>query len=472
MQAIDIPIIGDSNQVPQDDPESTVNMYAEQVSDQVYTLKPTPGTTLYGQFGIGGGGRGIIAVSGRLFGVRGFFFQELVDGVSINRGTLVTGSGQVSMISNISPNGDSQIMIVDDTKGYVFKLATDTFAAIADVNFFGGGSQVAYCADSAFVFKPGTNQFQASGLHDFESWDGLAIETALTLNTPIIALISNGDQLYVFSSDGFEVWQDQGLAVFPLQRVLAGDRIGILAPFSAIVAERSVYWLGTNSEGHGIIYKHSGGNPPERISNHSTERQLAKLPDVTDGSAFTYQALGHIFYVITFRSGNKTICYDKRTNLWHDRMQRNAISGAFYALPFIAVCPLNNMLLAIDYRDGKVWTIDDFVYTDDSNPIVRERITAVVPKEGDYLTYFQSAELFGQVGNTPVNQQNPNIMMRYSIDRGMTYSQEDWQTISGNYSYEVRTRWIGLGTAYGISLWFRIVAAQYISWRMIRLRAE
>jgi hypothetical protein len=116
--------------------------------------------------------------------------------------------------------------------------------------------------------------------------------------------------------------------------------------------------------------------------------------------------------------------------------------------------------------------VSDTTYTDQDSPILRDRITSVFPREEDALSYGQSVELFEQIGNTPVGQDDPQVMMRYSIDRGMTWSLEDWQQAGGNDSYEGRTRWAGLGAAYGFAFWFRIVASQYVSWRALRLRVE
>lgn len=211
---------------------------------------------------------------------------------------------------------------------------------------------------------------------------------------------------------------------------------------------------------------------PERISDHSTERNISDISEPGDGNATTYQSLGHIFYILTFKNGNRTFCFDAITGLWHERAQRDPNTGNLFALPFVSIIALDGELLALDSRNGNVWRVDDKVYTDNGNPIIRDRILSVVPKEADWPTFYQSAELFGQVGNTPVDKDDPNVMFRYSTDRGMTYSQEDWAKMGGNGTYETRVRWTGLGSAYGLALWFRVVASQYISWRMVRLRAQ
>lgn len=697
LQPVDIPIVGGSNAVPQDDPQYTLNLYAEKVSDEVLTLKPTPGTTLQYQLAYNGGSRGLISVDGRLFGIRGAFFQEIVAGEAVLRGTLNSSTGKVAMIANAPPDGSAQILIVDDANGYVFSFSDSSFVTLTGIggdNFLGGGSQAAYCAGRALVFKPGTQSFQMSDLYDFKTWTTTTRGTANTLTTPVIAVVSNGDLAYFFSSGGFEIWSDQGLPTLPISRILAGDKIGLLAPNSALFCERYVYWVGKSSTGQGIVYRHTGGGQPERISDHSTERNIAALIDTSDGNAFTYTSFGHVFYIVTFKAGNRTFAWDKATNLWHDRAQREPLSNAINALPFIATVVHNGMVLEADYRNGDIMEIDETSYTDNGNPIIRDRILPVTPKEGDFFTFYQSAELFGEIGNTPtaglalpaplstsflpignwgtrggglafgasidqfnssidddgyayaaipdvggltihgtylvenfggssvsnyttlggigianktlnltqpplgqstsqspvgawmykqfagpahiiarvnhlywdsgespnpvatpynckitivvgpdkgaknydvtittvvdalsinhtqviidgidnagtgkngflvisgnyhvtsvpnfsiskltvtvpgnippvaIGQLGPNIMMRVSRDRGMTWEPEQWQQAGGNASYNGRTRWVGLGSAYGLSLWFRIVANQYISWRMVRMRLQ
>ncbi len=67
---------------------------------------------------------------------------------------------------------------------------------------------------------------------------------------------------------------------------------------------------------------------------------------------------------------------------------------------------------------------------------------------------------------------NPSIMLRVSRDRGQTYGTEMWRTMSGNGSYICRPVWTGLGAAFGLTLWFRFVANQYVSFRGVRIYAE
>ncbi len=308
--AKDYPIVGINASLAQDTPEYTLNMYAEKDGD-VLTLKPTPGSIPTYQFEPNGGGRGFNNNTGRIFGVRGAFFQELVDGVPVIRGTLLSLSNPVAIITCLPPNGEGQVLIVDDNHGYVYKFSDNSFT-IDPSGFVGGNSQAIFVAGRALVFKPGSTQAQVSGQYDFTTWDGTAYFTCNSLNTPLVALASNGALAYLFSSDGFEVYEDMGYAVQPLGRIIFGDRIGCLAPNSVFVMKRHVYWLGNNSEGNGEFFRHVAGGTPESITDSPTQRILARTPNQPQCITYGYQSLGHNFIVNTFIDGNLILNFGPR----------------------------------------------------------------------------------------------------------------------------------------------------------------
>lgn len=64
------------------------------------------------------------------------------------------------------------------------------------------------------------------------------------------------------------------------------------------------------------------------------------------------------------------------------------------------------------------------------------------------------------------------VCMRYSFDRGKTWSNENWKQNGGGASYVSRLRWVGIGSGFGVSFWFRCVSDKYISLRSIRIRAQ
>ena len=83
---------------------------------KIATLTPGPGRGLY------------TAGNGRLFAVSGNKFYEVTLTVATEYGTLSTSTGQVCMADN-----GIDLLIVDGLKGYVFTLATNTFAEITEI---------------------------------------------------------------------------------------------------------------------------------------------------------------------------------------------------------------------------------------------------------------------------------------------------------------------------------------------------
>ena len=85
-------------------------------------------------------------------------------GTATNRGTLSTATNRVSLDEN-----GTEVMIVDGANGYIFTLATNGFAAIADADF-PGGDTVTFQDGYFIVNKPDSAQFYISALYDGTNW--------------------------------------------------------------------------------------------------------------------------------------------------------------------------------------------------------------------------------------------------------------------------------------------------------------
>ncbi|MES2367606.1 MAG: hypothetical protein V4563_17150 [Pseudomonadota bacterium] len=415
LKTIDIPVVGPSNNVPQDDPQKTLNFYAEKTGDN-WTLKPTPGATLYAQLGVNGGGRGSISLGGRLFGVRGGFFQEIVNGVAVVRGTLASTQNPVGITGALPPDGSGQILIVDGDHGYVFEFVGNVFTELTEGThgFVGGLSQAVFCGGYAASVKPGTNQWQFSSLYNFLDWPGTNYVGLQNTVGNIVALASTGKSITIFTDSGFEVWTTEGYTgQFAFTQIVSGFGIGCEAPRSVFAFNRYIYWLGGNDAGKGVVYRYTEGGSPQRLTDHSTERQIAAISDPSDAIGYCYQSLGHVFYVLTFPTGNETICYDSDTEQWHDRAWRDAVTNYMYAVPYVSVVIHDGKLIGLDRRNGKFFEISNDVYTDDGSPIRRERTLPVIPDEADWMSYCSTLELFCEVGNAPLPTQTTTIETVY-----------------------------------------------------------
>jgi len=116
-----------------------------------------------------------------------------------------------------------------------------------------------------------------------------------------------------------EVWYNAGLADFPLARIDgAFMETGCLAPYSVAKLDNSVFWLGSDARGNGIVYRNQGYNA-QRVSTHAIEWQIQQYNVLNDAIGYSYQQDGHSFYVLTFPTAQATWVFDVATGAWHER---------------------------------------------------------------------------------------------------------------------------------------------------------
>lgn len=473
----DVPIYGSSKNVSQDDPEYTMNMYPEKVSDDVYTLKRRAGHVVIGQFGFSGNGRGQIVVNGRHFGVRGQFFCEFVNGFSVTIGELISTNGDCALTANLPPDGDGQILIVGpgEKEGYVYQIQSNVYTQLSESihGFVGGGAQTVFFGGRGWAIKVGSGQFQCSMPYDFLTWPGDAFGTAEFGSDNLLAIETNGNYLLLLGQYTSEVWVFQNTIPLPVTTTNSTYNIGILAPQAHFCFENDFYWFGGNAQGKALVYTLSAGSDPRILSDYSTNRNIAVLPNQEDAYMYAYQDLGHRFIFLNFIQGNQTFVYDLSEGEWHQESTRLVPSATVNALPWESVVFNNGQLLGLNRLTGEISQISDTIYTDNGNPIILDRKLSVFPKEASWKSYFRSVELFCEMGNTPIEDEgNTPIMLRVSRDRGKTYGREMWKQMSGNGSYVCRPVWTGLGASFGLVLWFRFTANQYVSFRGVRIYAE
>lgn len=441
----DFPFLGGSfnGRSPFFDAERTVNLYAE-VSESGESRSPlaligTPGlrriTTL-----AGGGVRGLFKFSETtLIAVVGTNVWKLDTGFNATLiGTVANEGPVVSMASN-----GSIIMMVSGAFGYFINPTTSSVTQITDSDFY-GGDRVDYL-DGYFVWNhPGTGQFQVSQLYGSDI-DGLDFATAEGAPDPVVSLIVDHRELWLFGSQSTEVWYNAGGADFPLQRIQgAFMEVGCLAKHSVAKLDNSVFWLAANDRGYGMIMKASG-YAPQRISNHALEFAIASYSTVSDAVAFTYWQEGHSFYVISFPTAGATWCFDVASGLWHERPYLK-LNGNFDR--HRANCQVNfaGMTIVGDWETGKLYELDLDTYTDDGANIYRARVCPYIASAGEYV-FVNNIELFMQTGVGLSSGAAPQAMLSWSDDGGQVWSNEIWSSIGRIGQREQRVKWRRLGVS-------------------------
>lgn len=347
--------------------------------------------------------------------------------VNNNRGFAVTPSKLYEIFSNgtfkelgdidvkgrvVMADNGYQLVIVDGLKGFYYDDNTQEVKQITHEAFY-PSSSVAY-QDGYFIFnRTGTGQFFISELLNVD-FDPLDFATAEGQPDPLVRVLSDHREVFLFGTESIEVWYNSGASDFPFERNQgAFVEKGCAAPYSVIKENNTVYFIGSDK----MVYQMQGYTPV-RISNHAIEKTL-KGVDLSDAFAYSYQSEGHLFYVLTIPSQNLTWCYDISMGSWHQRSSyqfgRHHSNCAMF---------FDSKNLVGDFQNGRIYQLANNYYKDDTDVIVREFILPTINNGREYLT-IDSLE-FDMSTGIGINYgygEDPEARVFTSKDGGISYGQ-------------------------------------------------
>lgn len=428
--------------------------------------------------------RGLWAFNGnatRSYVVSGSYLYKLDQNWNATQLGYVAGTAPVCMADN-----GTQLFIAANGPSYIYNDATGVFRAITDSDF-PGAVTVGYL-DGYFVFnQPNSQKIWVTSLLDGLSIDPLDFASAEGSPDGVVGLIIDHREVWVLGTNSTEVWYDAGLADFPLARIQgAFNELGCIAPLSIAKMDNTIFWLGQDARGRGIVYRANGYNG-QRISTHAVEWQLQQYDDLTSATAYTYQQDGHSFYVLNVPSGNTTWVYDAATNAWHERAALTD-TGAFTRHRANNQMFFNNEIVVGDYENNNIYAYDLDYYADDTAPQKWLRSWRALPtgtnnlkrtahhtlqlecetgvglsERPNIIDFTESLETVGVLllenGNTLVTEDDksflvdiasvitmiPRAMLRWSDDGGHTWSNEHWRSMGQVGQFGYRTIWRRLG---------------------------
>lgn len=433
------------------DCQRTINLFP-QVNEtgtgkerEVASFVSTPGLTLKATIGDGPirgmhvASNGVLYVVsyGSLYSLDSSYNQTFI-------GDLNTVSGQVSFADN-----GSYLCLVDGQDGFLVTLSNNTFAEITDPDF-NPADKVVY-QDGYFIFNhSGTQKFFISKLvldTTATGFDALDFASAEGNPDELISIISDHRDLWLFGTRSTEIFYNSGNADFPFERKPgAFIEHGCAAPFSVAKMNNEVYWLGSDDQGNGIVYKASGTRP-QRISTHAVELAIREMASIEDAIAYTYQENGHHFYVINFTGAETTWVYDSATNLWHERAYTN--DGLFERHRANYHCFAYNKHVVGDYTNGQIYELDENNFTDFGEEIRRQRVAPHLTS-GLKRVFYNSFQLDMEVGvgldgAISTLGHDPQVILQWSDDGGHTWSNEKWASFGKIGNRKKRAMWRRLG---------------------------
>lgn len=394
-------------------------------------------------------------------GMRLCKFTENFDG-TITASTIATLPDEIGQTPVSMADNGTQLFIACNPNAYIYNTVTGAFAKITDPDF--PGAVTVGFLDGYFVFnQPNSQKLWVTALYDGTSVDPLDFASAEGLPDNIVSIMVDHREVWVFGTRSVEVWYNAGSPDFPLQRIQgAMNELGCAAVYSVAKLDNRVFWLGTDFRGQGMVFR-ANGYLGERVSTHAIETAIQSYSRIDDAVAFSYQQDGHLFYVLSFPSAQKTWVYDVATKLWHER------AGGYDGLDEQDVYTMYDPICAINYKGKIVVGCCDkqnranaalYYLTND----VRKRETEFgtrylrswraleTGKNNLKRTAHHSLQLDMQAGgpfqyftgqnNTPSENK---VALRWSDDGGYTWSNEHVRSAGATGQYGTRVIWRRLG---------------------------
>ena len=277
-----------------------------------------------------------------------------------------------------------------------------------------------------------SNVVAASNALDLSVWYGLSFGEADANPENCVAIADIHREVWVFKSTTIEVWDDAGSIPFPFQRNPGVyPEVGCAAPFSVAQAGEILIFLAQTKMGDRRVCMMQGYNPTF-ISTASIEQQISALAAVSDAIGYAYEQQGHIFYVLTFPTGNQTWVYSLTESaragmpIWHQRAA--FLDGKFNRQWPNCYAFFTETHVTGDYLTGNLYFYGFAALTgggqllDNGQQRKWLRTWRALPKPTDRPVTFRSLRIDMQTGAGVPQGTDPQLQLRWSDDGGNNWS--------------------------------------------------
>lgn len=426
------------------------NLYPEQNPPDApfpVTHYPAPGLSVLADYTgtFSGYCRGIYDCSNgaiiAVFGQTVIYWQgQGVDPVVL--GTLRIDSGHpVSMCDN----GTTLVIVDGGPDGYTVPLTAVTtpgsLTPIVDPAFY-GSTRVDFI-DTFLVFtQPGTGNFYTTTSNVVTPFDPTYFAAKEGWNDLLVTAACLHDNIWLLGNSTSEIWFNAGSTAFPFARMPNSIlQQGIVAPWSAVVADNALYWVSQDRWGRNMCMRGEGYSA-KRVSTFAVEDEWSKYPTLADAVAMSYQLGGHENVCWFFPSGNAWWVYDASAQLWHKRTF-NGLSTAW--LPYcmagwgsVAYVGNPNAVIVGDRTAPRILQISRDNYTDEGIPITRQRSWMHSQQDGERIHHARFSASMAGAGLTP-----DTVLLDWSDDAGQSFGTPVAQTINNQTLGQYQWRRLG-----------------------------
>jgi hypothetical protein len=444
------------SQSPNAAADRCVNWYCETNEDpngkSPMSLYPSPGLTIFSA-GADPSLRGEVEFNGRMFGVGGINFYEILSSGARNNYGTVSNDGSIVSFAT----GPNQILLASAGVLYVLTLSTNELSTVDPTTYVGPVSQVCYI-DGFFValFK-NSGEFQVSSPDDATTWSELDVSIVSVFGDNVVGMIAAYRQIIFFGPKKSVAYADVGAPITPFAVVPGGFiEQGAASTFAISLLDNSVFWMGQDERGRGIAWR-ANGYTPVRISTFATEFAWQQYATVSDAISYTYQDQGHTFWHVYFPSANKSWRYDAATTLWHEVEFWNDSTGKSTAHRSQCHCFAFGKHLVGDWASGNIYAMSISSYQDFGNPIRRIRQAPHISTEQKYIYHAflqvdMETGLQPMINGAPVqlydglgHKRSPQAFLSWSDDGGHVFGNEYSRDCGQVGQYKKRVYWTRMG---------------------------
>jgi hypothetical protein len=369
-------------------------------------------------------------------------------------GTITIGTNPTSMADNGTDG--NEIALVDGTaNGYEIDRTTYAFSLIVDPTGLFTGADVVRYLSTFFMFNtiPNSQNWIISQPNSL-TFDALDIAAKSSYPDNVSWLETRQRETWLLGDiKSSEPWNLAGAVDFPFDPV-PGTYLpsGLLAKYSVVNTDNSIFWISRNADGKAIIVR-SKGYDAERISNHAIESQLQGYDDITDAVGSCFQVQGHTFVVWSLPTANATIVYDVANKQWCEFSwtdqdgNLNRDRALFYQQAY-------GSTVALDWETGALYQIDENTFVDQvkrDGVLNEDAITCIrgfphIVEGLDRLT-INGIRVNMECGTIEDPNADPQLNLRISKDAGHTFSVVRQQPMGKTGKYRTTITFTRLGQA-------------------------
>jgi hypothetical protein len=409
-------------------------------------------------------GQGFCVIGQNVYQIGTNFTLTQIGTLNVNRSNLV------SMIDN-----GITLWLVDGSQlGYSYPLnGGGVFGPVVDpTGIFTGSIKVDYI-DTFMLWALLNSQQFGSTLSNELVFNATFTAAKTGYPDQLVTLYVNRHEILLLGSLKSEIWYDAGNPLFPFA-ILPGAYIewGCLAPYSVASADVDVFWLAQGLQGVGLVIRQRGYET-KVISNYAISYAIQQMArngaNLSDAIGYTYTRDGHIFYVLTFVSGDQTWVYDESVGdpklAWSQRGWSD-LNGQLHRERIVSHAFLNGLNVGQDWANGTLYSLDPdyfFDYVDPADgqgpramPIQYTRTFPQIfmgmqggqPRFADEYTIRIKrfvADIETGTGPLDANGQPPSASLRWSFNRGKSYGNAVLQDIGAQGNFETEPKWNPLG---------------------------